>query len=190
MSDQYLTIHYLPTAKIAQIFTRIHINHDRLHNGHPCWEWTGGLHPNGYGAINYKGRTSTVHRVLYAWLVGPVPKKGLRPSRNLDHLCRNRRCANPLHLELVSHAENVRRGQSLPAENAQKTHCKRGHPFSPTNTRYSTRRGRTLRSCKRCDLDRKRLHYATNTVYRERVKAQTARNKQKRRLRERTNADE
>ena len=75
-----------------------------LDNG--CWEWTGGQFPNGYGAfhITHKG-TVYAHRWSYEHLVAPIPN-GLQS----DHLCRNRPCVNPAHIEPVTCAENLRRG--------------------------------------------------------------------------------
>lgn len=70
-----------------------------------CWIWQGELNRNGYGTIRIKGRRKMVHRIVYEALVGPIP-----PGEILDHLCRNRPCCNPKHVEPVSHGENTRRG--------------------------------------------------------------------------------
>ena len=76
-----------------------------------CWLWTGKLLPNGYGNVSTgpKGATSstTAHRAVYEAFVGPI-SEGLQ----LDHLCRNRRCVNPAHMEPVTAAENVRRARA------------------------------------------------------------------------------
>ena len=69
-----------------------------------CWEWQGALN-QGYGVATCDGERGRVHRLVYARLVGEPPA-GL----DLDHLCRNRKCCNPLHLEPVTRAENLRRG--------------------------------------------------------------------------------
>ena len=101
-----------------------------------CWLWTGALNHYGYGAFHLDGNARMAHRLAYAWLVGPIPS-GL----TLDHLCRNRACVNPAHLEPVTLAENKRRGESPAAVNARKTKCLRGHPL----TRRSD--GRYCRVC-------------------------------------------
>lgn len=78
----------------------------RLRYEHGCWEFTGAK-TNGYGVVGAGGgtRTALVHRIVYMGLVGPI-QEGLF----LDHLCRNRACCNPLHLEVVTVTENNRRG--------------------------------------------------------------------------------
>lgn len=99
--------------------------------GDGCWTWEGGLH-KGYGtALDETGRSTKVHRIVYRWLVGPIPE-GL----TLDHLCRNRACVRPSHLEPVTVRENILRGVGPTAREARKTHCKWGHEFSAENTRW------------------------------------------------------
>jgi hypothetical protein len=110
-----------------------------------CWLWTGSVTRGGYGHAWFQKRPRAVHRIVYEMLVGPVPK-GL----DLDHLCRNRCCANPKHLEPVSHRENVLRGVGFAARYAKQTHCKRGHPLSGDNlAEQSRRRGRMCKQCTR-----------------------------------------
>jgi len=70
-----------------------------------CWLWPYSVNKDGYGHISKDGKLIDAHKYLYELLKGKVPYKS-----ELDHLCRNRGCVNPEHLEPVSHAENCRRG--------------------------------------------------------------------------------
>ena len=110
-----------------------------------CWEWKGAK-SRGYGQIWNKDRNAQVPRVAYTLWRGEIPT-GLEP----DHLCRNHACANPRHLELVTGRENVLRGIGPTAINARKTHCKRGHEFTPENIyrRPGAPEGRECLTCKR-----------------------------------------
>lgn len=115
-----------------------------------CWEWTGGLNGVGYGQF-YKGRTALgetgktyAHRWAYEFFIGPVPE-GL----HLDHLCRNRKCCNPWHLEPVTCRVNLLRGETTAAAHARKTHCPKGHPYSGTNLRINKSGQRFCRECSR-----------------------------------------
>ena len=112
-----------------------------------CWIWRGSRHPGGYGQLGRltaTGRTELAHRLVYTLLVGPIPD-GL----TLDHICRNRLCVNPDHLEVVTPGVNVLRGIGLSAVNARKVRCKRGHPFDSANTRVNGRGERQCRACHR-----------------------------------------
>lgn len=117
-----------------------------------CWEWQARLGLNGYGMWTTRvpdGRRVTryAHRVAYETSSGPVPD-GLE----LDHLCRNRRCANPAHLEIVTHAENSRRAYATHSDT--RTECPHGHPLSGDNVYLL--RGR--RSCQHCRRARERTY--------------------------------
>lgn len=91
----------------------------------PCLTWPGSLSNEGYAIKKIKGKQYSVHKTVYEVLVEKVPQ-GLV----LDHLCRNRACINPFHLEIVTNKENVLRGISFAAVNSKKKVCeKRGHPF-------------------------------------------------------------
>lgn len=112
-----------------------------------CFCWTGKLDADGYGRCRFAGHGDFLaHRVAYTILRGPIAE-GL----TLDHLCRNRKCCNPAHLEPVTAVENLRRSDSPIASNFDRTHCRRGHEFTPENTRV--RRGkRECRACVRASL--------------------------------------
>lgn len=112
-----------------------------------CWQWSRPL-DNGYGRFWLAGRTRLAHAVSYELHVGPIPA-GL----HIDHLCRNRGCVNPVHLEPVTPGTNVLRGVGLSATNARKVNCKRGHPLSGDNLRITVNGSR---ECKECQRDRVR----------------------------------
>lgn len=112
-----------------------------------CWLWTGHCFHTGYGCFKIGERNCYAHRVAYELLAGVIPE-GLQ----LDHLCREKACVNPLHLEPVTASENKRRDRS---RNAEKTHCPHGHPFDAENT-YVDARG--WRGCRACRQESKRRY--------------------------------
>lgn len=89
-----------------------------------CWNWTSTKCTQGYGVIWFRGRQWKAHRLFYFAEFGELPQLAS------DHLCRNRKCVNPHHLEMVTNTVNVMRGESPHAKNALKTHCPRGHEYS------------------------------------------------------------
>ena len=111
-----------------------------------CWEWTAGLFKkDGYGQFYNPGGSHLAHRYSYEYHVGPVPE-----GMQLDHLCRNRKCVNPDHLEPVTCRENLHRGDTVNSANSAKTHCLRGHPLSAENTYVYKRGSGITRKCKTC----------------------------------------
>lgn len=122
-----------------------------------CWIWTGTKHSGGYGTINVRLGVNAVskllvHRVVYEHYNGPIPR-GL----TLDHLCRNRLCVNPDHLEPVTNKENILRGEAFSAVFARRDRCVRGHLLTPENTsRYSHKGIDQGRICRTCHRERQR----------------------------------
>lgn len=119
-----------------------------------CHEWRGRVSSAGYGVITvvqsgYQTRTFSAHKAAFELSRGRVPE-----GMVLDHLCRNRICVNPDHLEVVTQRENVMRSPIAPgALNAAKTHCAQGHEFTPENTYlYQQKPPRTslVRICRSC----------------------------------------
>lgn len=118
-----------------------------------CWLWTRGLDGKGYGAAyitTLNGRRQVrAHRLAYELAVGPIPD-----GMVIDHaVCSNRRCVNPAHMEVVTRGENTarsnkRRDYADRKPRAPKTHCKRGHAFTPSNT-YMWHGTRICRACRR-----------------------------------------
>lgn len=117
-----------------------------------CWNWVASRNNKGYGHLGMGDRRVYAHRYSYELHKGAIPS-GL----HIDHLCRNRSCVNPDHLEPVTNRENVLRGAGLTAQNASKTHCKRGHEFTEENVYRSP--GRNDRQCRTCKRYRERIGY-------------------------------
>lgn len=110
----------------------------------PCWQWLAGLTAQRYGGFHpTKGTFVLAHRYAYELTVGPIPA-GLV----VDHLCRNRACVNPDHLEPVSNEENLRRGAGYALRNGMRNECRNGHEYTPENTYVDPTKG-TVR-CRKC----------------------------------------
>jgi hypothetical protein len=122
--------------------------------GTSCWEWLGYKNPKGYGKVNLsrveckdsKKRLKLAHRIAYAFTVGLIPD-----DMTIDHLCKNRSCVNPSHMEVVTRGENVLRGDTVSARNKNKTHCPKGHEYLHSNIYWHGRsNGNVGRECKIC----------------------------------------
>jgi hypothetical protein len=102
-----------------------------------CWDWAASKNEKGYGMFWLNSKHSKAHRVAYELLVGPIPD-----GMELDHLCRNRACVNPDHLEPVTHAENMARSR------AARKHCPHGHEYTEENSWFDkTGEKRMCRTC-------------------------------------------
>lgn len=121
-----------------------------------CWEWLGCLNGCGYGVFRLNGKLVRAHRYFYEKKHGAIGS-GL----DLDHLCRNRKCCNPDHLEAVSRKVNLLRGETVTAANAAKESCPRGHLYDADNTaHYKTKRGGIGRWCRTCARERVAARHA------------------------------
>lgn len=116
-----------------------------------CWQWRGRLSRAGYGYFDLPRPWRTAipaHRIAYSLTVGSIP-----PGLHLDHLCRNRTCVNPAHLEAVTPGENTRRAPSASTRNAAKETCPQGHLYDDDNTYLVNAKYGTSRICKTCHRD-------------------------------------
>lgn len=127
-----------------------------------CWEWLGATFVgNGYGQVTHGDvPTKLAHRFSYIAFNGPVP-----PDLVLDHLCRNRRCVNPAHLEPVTPQVNVIRGNVGVAQRA-KTHCIRGHEFTGYNLIKKDNGTRRCRECHNSNQRERNKHKGNQNEYR------------------------
>lgn len=107
-----------------------------------CWVWVGKLHHTGYGNFSVNSTYISAHRYAYLVLVGAIAD-GLE----LDHLCRNRACVNPAHLEAVTHQVNAARG--VHPGQPKRSHCFRGHAMTPDNVKVHVNGSRQCRTCRR-----------------------------------------
>ena len=110
-----------------------------------CWLWTGFIKPDGYGHLRCVRTRTTVlaHRMSYEEHKGPIPE-----DMEIDHICRNKACINPDHLEAVTHIENLRRN---PNWWGNKTMCVNGHVFDGRDARS--------RTCTKCKATRNKKWY-------------------------------
>jgi hypothetical protein len=130
--------------------------------GDACWMWRGARNRDGYGNVKVAGATVGAHRVAYLLAYGH-----LEPGRELHHICGNRACVRPDHLQEVTDREHIYLSPNNPAyANAMSTHCHNGHPFTPANTYRLPGDGprARIRGCRACNVQ-------ANARYRARKKA-------------------
>ena len=131
-------------------FTRLIRHVKQAESG--CWLWTAEIEKEwGYGKTEVKGRRTGAHRAMWVAVRGEIPER-----LTIDHLCRVRHCVNVEHMELVTIRENTLRGETIPARNARKTACLRGHAFDEANTRIRPSGKRACRACARLYDTRRR----------------------------------
>ena len=110
-----------------------------------CWIWIGAKKSTGYGVTRWNGKKNALpHRIAYTLLCGPIPT-GL----TIDHLCRNRLCVNPSHMEAVTNKVNILRGNSFSAQNSRKTKCPRGHKYNRIGKKPDGTIGRICGTCQK-----------------------------------------
>ena len=110
------------------------------HNG-LCWEWKGCKLESGYGMFSLNGKLGYAHRASYILFRGLIQTKFV-----VHHLCKNRSCVNPIHLESITQKDNLLKGDSFQGANGRKTHCIHGHKLTPDNCYTSS----GYRDCKTC----------------------------------------
>lgn len=113
-----------------------------------CWEWNGATNNRGYGVSSRGGRAVLAHRLAYETWVGPIPK-----GMVVNHLCENKCCVNPKHLEVTTNIDNL--------HYSQKDCCVRGHELSGSNIKYVRGKGRT---CLKCVKERNAEHHRRTYV--------------------------
>lgn len=179
MAEPYFTVEHLSTKELIRIFSKIQVSAQRFYKESPCWEWTASTSRSKskhlrYGKITYKNRHISAHRLIFAWLVHPLPAGS--KDGECDHLCRNTLCVNPIHIEFVSHKINMNRGTASAAcvqLKLSRTHCKNGHLYTSDTVRYTPAGTRRCLLC--CEATMRR--YQSNPANKEKQNERSKRYK-------------
>lgn len=155
---------------IERFLSKMRISNVHFYEGTACWEYLGSKNKNGYGEFWDSGRTMC-HRFIYEYYYGAID-----PNLHVHHLCYNPSCCNVLHLKQLTRRENILDGNSPPAINARKTHCKNGHKYNEKNT--YTHNGHS--ECRICKKEYVRTHQEQVMIS---VKRYRERNREKIKLR-------
>jgi len=129
------------------------LNHVDFNSAAPCWLWTATKLKAGYGQFMYRGRPVLAHRFVWEFTYEKIPAE-----LTVDHLCRQPSCVNPSHMEIVTLAENIRRGTQGKKKREQ-THCIYGHELIGKNL-YIKKNGN--RRCYECSRAQYRAYYKRN----------------------------
>jgi hypothetical protein len=133
-------------TRVARVTNRV------TRDGSGCWVVSGSVASNGYPHVGFDWEKQSTHRVMFEEWYGPIPD-GLE----IDHICRNKRCCNPEHLEPVPPAENFLRGEHPTAVAVRTGRCYRGHELTEENTVWYRNGKRTCRQCRDDRMARYRL---------------------------------
>lgn len=148
----YLIIQsHLNRKEISKIFKKIYINPKS-----DCWEWLGYKNTAGYGRYHVAHKPAYTHRMMYAWIYGPIPTGRGRNVPVVDHICKNKSCCNPAHLQLIPNIKNIESGNGLSVIESKQTHCIRGHLLPPSKGFGNGKR----RNCPQCQAIRQRKYYS------------------------------
>jgi len=155
-----------------RFWSKVKISDTNSHNKIPCWEWTACKNSDGYGKFQINRKLEYSHRLSYENKYGKIPQ-GLV----INHLCRNRSCCNPEHLEQVTVKENNQKGLAgfvNGLKQRAKKQCPQGHPYSKENTYVNPKGDRICKICKLITCNqfarRKRLEVKLTVIRRKEAK--------------------